>query len=307
MQLLKSPEMALSWQLPESASRDRNTGFQDELVDMTYFDKLRAASAARDSLLCIGLDPDPSAIRGGLEGAVDFCRTLIDATADVACCYKPNAAFWEQYGPRGWEGLATVKKSVPPDIPVLLDCKRSDVPNTMAAYASAVFAAMGFDAATVHAYHGADSLSIFARYSTRGVYVVCHTSNPGRIDLQHLRCDGEPLFMAVADLAVRSDEHGNMGVVMGATAPNEAAAVRARFPKLPFLLPGIGRQGGDVEAAVRASFTGDPASCLVGVVAGIMYADDPRVAAITWRDRIRRAAEQPVAQDERGRLDSDES
>ena len=106
---------------------------------MTYFDKLRAASRARDSLLCIGLDPDPKLIRGGLEGAVDFCRKLIQTTSDIACCYKPNAAFWEQYGPRGWEGLASVRKAVPPDIPVLLDCKRADVPNTMSAYASAVF------------------------------------------------------------------------------------------------------------------------------------------------------------------------
>lgn len=270
-------------------------------VDVTFFDKLRAASVARDSLLCIGLDPDPNAIRGGLEAAVDFCRTLIQATSDVACCYKPNAAFWEQYGPRGWEGLAIVKKVVPPDIPVLLDCKRADVPNTMAAYASAVFDAMEFDAATVHAYHGADSLSAFARYRTRGVYVVCHTSNPGRSDLQQLRCGQEPLFMAVADLAVRSDSYGNIGVVMGATAPNEAAAVRAAYPNLPFLLPGIGRQGGDVEAAVRAAFTGDPASCLVAVVAAIMYAEEPRSSAIAWRDRLRRAAEQAVGHDGRSR------
>jgi orotidine 5'-phosphate decarboxylase subfamily 2 len=261
------------------------------LADVTYFDKLRASSIARDSLLCIGLDPDPKVIPRGLEGALDFCRRLIQATADVACCYKPNAAFWEQYGPRGWEGLASVRKAVPPDIPVLLDCKRADVPNTMAAYASAVFDAMEFDAATVHAYHGADSLSAFAAHSTRGVYVVCHTSNPGRADLQHLRSGQEPLYMAVAGLADRSDGHGNIGVVMGATAPNEAAAVRAAFPKLPFLLPGIGRQGGDVEAAVRAAFTGDPASCLVAVVAAIMYADDPRSTAIAWRDRMRRAAE----------------
>jgi orotidine-5'-phosphate decarboxylase len=119
--------------------------------------------------------------------------------------------------------------------------------------------------------------------------VVCHTSNPGRADLQHLRCGEEPFFMAVARLAARSDKHANIGVVMGATAPDEAAAVRAAFPKLPFLLPGIGRQGGDVEAAVRASFTGDPASCLVAVAAAIMYADDPRSTAIAWRDRMRRA------------------
>jgi len=261
---------------------------------MPYFDKLRSASVARDSLLCIGLDPDPQIISGVLEGAVDFCRTVIDITSDVACCYKPNAAFWEQYGPRGWEGLATVKKFVPPDIPVLLDCKRADVPNTMAAYASAVYEAMDFDAATVHAYHGADSLSAFTRYTTRGVYVVCHTSNPGRTDLQHLLFGNEPLFMAVAKLAMRCGQNGNMGVVIGATAPREAAAVRAAYPKLPFLLPGIGRQGGDVEAAVRASFTDDPASCLIAVAGAILYADDPRIAAITWRDRVRRAAEQIV-------------
>jgi orotidine-5'-phosphate decarboxylase len=258
---------------------------------VTYFEKLRAASTARDSLLCIGLDPDPQALRGGLDGAVDFCRALIQATSDIACCYKPNAAFWEQYGPRGWEGLATVRQAVPPDIPVLLDCKRADVPDTMAAYASAVFEAMGFDAATVHAYHGTDSVSAFTRYKARGIYVVCHTSNPGRADLQHLSCGHEPLFMAVARLAARVDQERNTGLVIGATAPQEAAAVRAAFSNMPFLLPGIGRQGGDVEAAVRASFTGDPASCLVAIAGAIMYADDPRGSAIGWRDRMRRAAD----------------
>lgn len=260
---------------------------------MSYFDKLRAASLARDSLLCVGLDPDPKLIRGGLEGAVDFCRTLIDATSDAACCYKPNAAFWEQYGPRGWDGLMTVKQAIPPDVPVLFDCKRADVPNTMAAYASAVFEAMEFDAATVHAYHGADSLAEFARYETRGVYVVCHTSNPGRADLQHRRSGDGPLYLAVAELAMRSDQGGNTGVVIGATAPVEAAIVRASFPSLPFLLPGIGRQGGDLEAAVRAAFNGDPASCLIAVAGAIMYADEPRRAATQWRDRMRRAASTP--------------
>jgi len=257
---------------------------------VTYLEKLRAASVARDSLLCVGLDPDPNLIPGGLDGAVDFCRKLIDATADVACCYKPNAAFWEQYGPRGWEGLRAVKQAIPPDVPVLFDCKRADVPNTMAAYASAVFDAMGFDAATVHAYHGADSLAEFVKYEDRGVYVVCHTSNPGRTDLQHRRSGDEPLYATVAALAARCSRSGNTGVVMGATAPAEAAAVRAAFPALPFLMPGIGRQGGDVDAAVHAAFNGDPASCLIAVAGGVMYADDPRTAAIEWRDRMRRAA-----------------
>lgn len=256
---------------------------------MTYLEKLRAASQARDSLLCIGLDPEPKHIAGGLAAAVEACLRLVDATADVACCYKPNAAFWEQYGPRGWEGLMRVREAVPPEIPVLLDGKRADVPNTMAAYAAAAFEAMRFDAATVHAYHGADSISVYANYADRGVYVVCHTSNPGRTDLQHLLTGQQPLYLAVANLAERCNRNSNVGVVIGATAPEEAAQIRAAFPKLPFLMPGVGRQGGDVEAAVRAAYNGDPASCLIGVAGAIMYAEDRRTAAIAWRDRIRYA------------------
>jgi orotidine 5'-phosphate decarboxylase subfamily 2 len=256
---------------------------------MTYFDRLRTASAARDSLLCVGLDPDPRLVPGGVDGALAFCRNVIDATAELACCYKPNAAFWEQYGPKGWDALATLRTFVPPEIPVLLDCKRADVPNTMAAYATAVFDAMGFDAATVHAYHGADSLAEFVEHRERGVYVVAHTSNPGRADLQHLHCDAEPLFLAVAALASRVAQADNVGVVMGATAPEEAALVRARFPRLPFLMPGIGRQGGDVAGAVHAAFDGDPASCLIAVAGAILFADDPRREAVAWRDRIRHA------------------
>ena len=257
------------------------------VLDRNYFEKLRAASAARDSLLCVGLDPEPKNVSGGLDGALDLCRRIIDATSDVACCYKPNAAFWEQYGPRGWEALATIRAAVPPDIPVMLDGKRADVPNTMAAYATAIFDAMKFDAATVHAYHGADSLAVFASYDNKGTYVVCHTSNPGRADLQHLSAAGEPMYMKVAELASRA----NLAVVIGATAPEEASKVRARFPKLPFLLPGIGRQGGDVEASVRAAYTGDAASCLIAVAGAIMYAADHKKEAAMWRDRIRKAAE----------------
>jgi orotidine 5'-phosphate decarboxylase subfamily 2 len=161
---------------------------------------------------------------------------------------------------------------------------------------------MGFDAATIHAYHGADSLSKFTEYADRGIYVVCHTSNPGRTDLQQLRHNERPLYMTVADLAMRSNNKGNTGVVVGATAPIEAAAVRAAFPTLPFLLPGIGRQGGDIEAIVRATFNGDPASCLIAVVGAIMYAETPRGAALEWRDRIRKIAEQTIVHRERGDL-----
>lgn len=258
---------------------------------VNYFDKLRECARVRESLLCVGLDPEPKHIAGGLGAAVDVCLRLVEATADVACCYKPNAAFWEQYGPRGWEGLARVREAIPAEIPVLLDGKRADIPNTMAAYAAAAFEEMKFDAATVHAYHGADSLAVYANYAERGVYVVCHTTNPGRADLQQQLTGQRPLYLTVAALAERCNGNGNIGVVIGATGLEEAARVRAAFPKLPFLMPGIGRQGGNVEGAVRAAYNGDPASCLIGVAGAILYAADPRAAAIGWRDRIRRATQ----------------
>jgi len=261
---------------------------------VNYLDKLRAASRARESVLCVGLDPEPKRIPGGLMAAVDVCLRVVDATADVACCYKPNAAFWEQYGPGGWEALARVREAVPPEIPVLLDGKRADVPNTMAAYAAAAFEVMKFDAATIHAYHGADSISVYANYADRGVYVVCHTSNPGRVDLQHQLNGQQPLYLTVAELAQRCNGNANIGVVIGATASEEAGKVRAAFPKLPFLMPGVGRQGGDVEAAVRAAHNGDPASCLVGVAGDIMFAENPRASAIKWRDRILRVTQETI-------------
>ena len=252
---------------------------------MTYFDKLRAAARSRRSQLCVGLDPDPDRIPGGASGAVRFCADLIRETADVACCYKPNSAFWEQYGPDGWHALFELRAAIPADIPMLLDAKRADVGSTMRAYARAVFDALGADACTVHAYHGADSLEEFTRYADRGVYVVARTSNPGAADLQHLQADGDPLYLAVARLAERVNENGNVGLVVGATSPRDVERMRVDT-QLPFLLPGIGAQGGDLEASVRAAWNGDEASCLVNVSRGVMYADDPAAAARDYRDRI---------------------
>ena len=252
---------------------------------MTYLDKLRAAARSRRSQLCVGLDPDPERIPGGAAGAVRFCADLILATADVACCYKPNSAFWEQYGPDGWHALFELRAAIPDDIPMLLDAKRADVGNTMRAYARAVFETLDMDACTVHAYHGGDSISEFTRYADRGVYVVCRTSNPGAADLQHLTADGGPLYLAVARLAESVNEHGNVGLVVGATSPEDVHRMRVDS-QLPFLLPGVGAQGGDLEASVRAAWTGDEVSCLVNVSRGVLYADHPEAAARHYRDRI---------------------
>lgn len=239
-----------------------------------FFDRLRESVRAHDSLLCVGLDPDPDLIGGGAAGALRHCVEVVRRTSDHACCYKPNSAFWEQYGPDGWQALLELCEQVPSEIPVLLDAKRGDAPHTMRAYARALFDVMGADAVTASPYPGADALAELTRYSDRGVYVLCRTSNPGAADLQHLGADGRPLYEHVAAMAERLNTAGNVGLVVGATAPEELAAVR-RASRLPILVPGVGAQGGDLERAVRAAWDGDEASCLVAVSRQILYADDP--------------------------------
>ena len=251
-----------------------------------YFEMLRASARARDSLLCVGLDPEPERIEGGAAGAARFMAEVVRRTADFAAAYKPNSAFWEQYGPDGWKALLEVRAAAPAGTPFLFDAKRADVGHTSAAYARAAFEALGMDAMTVHAYHGADSLAEFTKHAEKGVYVVCRTSNPGAKDLQHLRIDGRPLYLQVAAVAERVNQHGNVGLVAGTTAPAEVAELRAATA-LPFLLPGIGAQGGDLEASLRAAWTGDPAGCLVNASRSVIYAADPAAEARALRDRMR--------------------
>ena len=257
---------------------------------MTYFERLRAAVQASSSLLCIGLDPEPDRIPGGAAGALRHCREVVRQTAGMACCYKPNSAFWEQYGPDGWKALLELRADIPSATPVLLDAKRADIGSTMRAYARAVFEVLGMDAVTVHAYHGADSLAEFTRYSDRGVYVVCRTSNPGAADLQHLAAPERPLYLEVAALAERMNEASNVGLVVGATAPAQIAEVRAQTA-MPFLVPGVGAQGGDLEGSVRAAWNGDQASCLISTSRAVLYADQPARVAEDMRQAINRVLE----------------
>ena len=241
---------------------------------MSYFERLRALSRERHTLLCVGLDPDPDRIDGGAAGALRHCVEVVRQTEEQVCCFKPNSAFWEQYGPDGWSALMEL---------------RGDMDNTMRAYARAVFQTLGMDAATVNPYLGSDSLAEFTKYEDRGVYVLCRTSNPGASDLQHLESGGEPLYRHVAALAERLNVKGNVGLVVGATAPGAVADVR-RITNLPFLLPGVGAQGGDVEAAVRAAWNGDPASCLVAASRSVLFAASPAREAAALKAQINAAA-----------------
>jgi len=253
-----------------------------------YFDRLRSLSRERQTLLCVGLDPDPDRIEGGAAGALRHCLEVVRQTEEHVCCFKPNSAFWEQYGPDGWKALMELRDEAPAT-PFLFDAKRGDMDNTMRAYARAAFGTLAMDAATVNPYLGADSLQEFVKYEDRGVYVLCRTSNPGAADLQHMRADGQPLYRHVAALAGRMNAKGNVGLVVGATAPDQIAEVRA-ITDLPFLLPGVGAQGGDVEAAVRAAWNGDPASCLVSASRSVLYAQSPGREAAALKAQINVAA-----------------
>ena len=235
-------------------------------------------------MLCVGLDPDPERIQGSAAGALRHCREVVRQTEEYVCCFKPNSAFWEQYGPDGWKALLELHEEFT-ETPFLLDAKRGDMGNTMKAYASTVFKALAMDAATVNPYFGADSLAEFTRYEDRGVYVVSRSSNPGAEDLQHLNAGGEPLFLQVAAMADRANEHGNVGLVVGATAPEAIADVR-RASKLPFLVPGVGTQGGDLGASVRAAYNGDLASCLLSVSRAVLFDSNPGRAAAGIRSDI---------------------
>lgn len=254
---------------------------------MSYFDRLRALAKDRQTLLCVGLDPDPDRIDGGAAGALRHCREVVRQTEEHACCFKPNSAFWEQYGPDGWSALLELRAEML-NTPFLFDAKRGDMGNTMRAYARTVFETLDMDAATVNPYLGTDSLEEFTRYGERGVYVLCRTSNPGAEDLQHLDAQGKPIYMHVAALAERLNGRGNVALVVGATAPAQVAEVR-RVTNLPFLLPGVGAQGGDVEAAVRGAWNGDPASCLIAASRIVLYAKSPAREAAALKAQINAA------------------
>jgi orotidine-5'-phosphate decarboxylase len=258
------------------------------LEALSYLERLRTLARERQTMLCVGLDPDPARIEGGAAGALRHCREVVRQTEEHVCCFKPNSAFWEQYGPDGISALLELRAQAP-STPFLLDAKRGDVDSTMRAYARAAFETLGMDAATVSPYLGADSLREFTRYAERGVYVLCRTSNPGAGDLQHLDAGGRPVYRHVAALAERLNEHGNVALVVGATAPEQVAEIR-RVTRLPFLLPGVGTQGGDVEAAVRAAWNGDFASCLVAASRSVMYSPSPASEAARLREAVNAAA-----------------
>ena len=239
--------------------------------------RLSQICAGKDSALCIGLDVDCTRLPAGVApthgGVVGFCRDIIDATQQYAAAYKPNIAFFESMGTWGFEALEEVRRHIPPDAIAVADAKRGDIDSTNVHYAAAVFDVLGFDAVTAHPYLGAETLEPFLNRPDRGVFVLCRTSNPGARDFQDLRNEtGEQLYVTVARAVQSWNINDNCGLVTGATYPEELAHVRRVAPNLPLLIPGIGAQGGDLHASVRAAGTAAP--MLINASRSILYASN---------------------------------
>ncbi|MBI4337674.1 MAG: orotidine-5'-phosphate decarboxylase [Chloroflexi bacterium] len=236
---------------------------------------------ANHSLLCVGLDPDPSHMP--LRDVAAFNRAIIEATSDLVCAYKPNLGFYEAGGQEGLEALRLTLAAVPSHIPVIGDAKRGDVAPTSNFYAKAAFEVWGFDALTVNPYGGGDTLEPFLAYQDRGVLVWCRSSNPGAREFQDLQVaasaggEARPLWEWVALRAQVWDRNGNVGLVAGATYPEELRRLRGLCPEMPFLVPGVGAQGGALEKAVAAGADPQGRNLIISTSRAILYASrDPR-------------------------------
>ena len=265
---------------------------------MNFRQTLAAAWQRNDSLLCVGLDPDPVKFPAHFAGQPDaifrFCREIVDATADLVCSFKPQIAYFAAHRAEDQlEALIAHIHEKHSGIPVILDAKRGDIGSTAEQYAIEAFVRYGADAVTVNPYLGRDSVEPFLAHAGKGVILLCRTSNPGGSDLQALDVGGERLFERVARLAAGPwNTSGQLGLVVGATFPAELARVRSIVGELPLLVPGVGAQGGDVEATVRA---GGP-RMIVNSSRAILYAsggEDFAQAAAgvarTTRDALREA------------------
>lgn len=251
-----------------------------------FFDRLAARVREVGAPLCVGLDPRADRVPPEFQSHPDpilaWNRAIIAVTADLVAAYKPNIAFYEALGRAGWDTLKATIESIPEGIPVILDAKRADIGSTAQAYAHAAFDLLGVDAITVNPYLGGDALAPFLDRADKGVFILCHTSNPGAREVQALPvCPPDrpptPLYLEVARRALSWSKHGNVGLVVGAPYPDALAAVREVAGDAWFLVPGVGAQGGRVEH-LAAGLRADGLGILVNVSRSIMLADDPRAA-----------------------------
>jgi orotidine-5'-phosphate decarboxylase len=271
---------------------------------MNFIESLKQAWQRNDSLVCVGLDPEPARLPATLREHPDaiftFCRAIIDATADLVCCFKPQIAhFAAQRAEAALERLIAHIHEHHPGVPVILDAKRGDIGSTAQHYASEAFERYRADAVTANPYLGRDAVQPFLDRADRGVILLCRTSNPGARDLQDLRLSdsgGQPLYQHVAQLVARDwNGNGNCALVVGATYPAELATVRALIGDMPILVPGVGAQGGDVAAVVHNGKNSHGSGLVISSSRAILYASNDedfanaaRQAAQALRDEINR-------------------
>ena len=248
----------------------------------TFSQMLTESAVARNSLLCVGLDPREDDAEAAREG----CFRLIEATAEYAVAFKANSAFFEVFGADGLAVLGEVIAHVPEGVPVILDAKRGDIADTSKAYAHAAFDTLGAHALTVNPFLGGEAMAPFLARRDRGVFVLCKTSNPGADEFQALTCGDRALFEIVAEHARVWNSNANVGLVVGATDPEALARVRALAPDLWLLVPGIGVQGGDLRGAIGAGLRVDGLGLVINVTRTIARAANPRAEARRLRDEI---------------------
>jgi orotidine-5'-phosphate decarboxylase len=273
----------------------------------TFAQQIQSAWDSQGSMLCVGFDPDPqrlpSSLQGKPEGIFEFCRDIADATADLVCAFKPQFAYFASQGAeKQLEKLIVHLKDRYPHIPIILDSKRGDIGSTAEHYAMEAFERYGADAVTVNPYMGFDSIEPYLSYQGKGVIILCRTSNPGGSDIQFLKVgeSGDPLYLHIAKLAANQwNTSGQISLVVGATFPEEIAKVRSIVGDMPLLIPGIGAQGGDIDATVKAgSILNKPGTgMLINSSRTILYAspdnsfaEASRAVAMATRDALRAAA-----------------
>lgn len=263
---------------------------------MTFIEQLGAAWAANDSMLCVGLDPDlarmPAALQGKPDGIYQFCKAIVDSTADLACAFKPQIAYFAALRAEDQlEALCRHIRTTYPEVPLILDAKRGDIGATAEQYAREAFERYDANAVTVNPYMGFDSVAPYLERADRGTIVLCRTSNPGGSDLQFLETGGMPLYLHVARLvAERWNTNGQCALVVGATFPQELAKVRAVVGEMPLLVPGIGAQGGDVEATVGAGLSAAGTGMMINSSRAILYAPADAATNEDFAQAARRVA-----------------
>ncbi|GLQ90451.1 orotidine-5'-phosphate decarboxylase [Dyella flagellata] len=266
---------------------------------MHFMASLQAAWTRSNSLVCVGLDPEPAKfpvhLKDRPDAVFEFCRAIVDDTADLVCSYKPQIAhFAALRAEDALERLIAHIHARHPGVPVILDAKRGDIGSTAQHYVTEAFERYGADAVTLNPYLGRDSAQPFLDRADKGVILLCHTSNPGAADLQDLDVGGKPLYQHVARIIAQEwNTHGNCALVTGATYPEQLAEVRALIGDTPLLVPGIGAQGGDVQAVVRHGRTANGTGLMINSSRAILYAGSgedfaavARKATLDLRDSI---------------------